>query len=41
MIIAGMVVQPPVEGFGADYEGAFFAVRLIRLSKNGSCLIAE
>ncbi len=41
MIIKGKVVQPPVEGFGAEYERAFFAVRLIRISKNGSCLIAE
>jgi hypothetical protein len=41
MIAAGMIVQPPLEGLGADYEGAFFAVRLIRISQNGICLTSE
>ena len=37
MELVGKRVPPPVHGFGADYEGAFLATRLVRVSPEASC----
>ena len=37
MILAGHVVDPPDEGFGASYDGAFFAERLLDVKPTGNC----
>jgi hypothetical protein len=31
MLLAGQPVYPPAHGFGADYEGAFLATRLVQV----------
>lgn len=35
--LAGQVVDPPDEGFGASYDGAFFAERLLDVKPAGNC----
>ncbi len=37
MILAGQVVDPPDEGFGASYDSAFFAERLLDVKPTGNC----
>jgi hypothetical protein len=37
MLLAGQVVDPPDEGFGASYDGAFFAERLLDVKPAGNC----
>jgi hypothetical protein len=31
MVLAGRQVDPPLHGFGADYDGAFLATHLVRV----------
>ncbi len=37
MSLAGIVKAPPPDGFGADYNAAFFATRLVRVWPAGNC----
>jgi hypothetical protein len=37
MVLAGRQVDPPTHGFGADYDGAFLAARLVRVAPEASC----
>lgn len=37
MTLAGRFAEPPTDGFGADYESAFFATQLVRVSPKGNC----
>lgn len=37
MTLTGRFDQPPTDGFGANYGGAFFASRLVRVSPGGNC----
>ncbi len=37
MVLAGRQVDPPRHGFGADYNGAFLATRLVRVAPEASC----
>jgi len=35
--LAGGAVDPPQDGFGASYDGAFFAERLLDVKRTGNC----
>jgi len=35
--LAGRIVKPPADGFGADYSAAFLATRLVRVWPAGNC----
>jgi hypothetical protein len=37
MILAGKYGQPPADGFGAEYKGAFYAAQMVRVTPNGNC----
>ncbi len=37
MILAGKTTIPPAEGFGAEYEAAFLATQLVRVTPGGTC----
>jgi hypothetical protein len=37
MVLAGKQVEPPTHGFGADYDGAFMATRLVRVTPGANC----
>ena len=37
MTLSGRTGRPPADGFGADYEAAFFATRLVRVFPQGNC----
>jgi hypothetical protein len=37
MVLAGELVGPPAEGFGAEYEGAFLATQLVRAAPGENC----
>lgn len=37
MVLNGKVADPPIDGFGRDYEAAFFAEQLIRVVPKGTC----
>jgi hypothetical protein len=37
MVLDGKFEQPPVDGFGQHYEGAFYATRVIRIVPGGDC----
>jgi hypothetical protein len=37
MILAGELVGPPADGFGADYEAAFLATQLVRVAPGENC----
>jgi hypothetical protein len=37
MILAGQVVDPPAEGFGAGYDGGFLAERVLAVKPSGNC----
>jgi hypothetical protein len=37
MTLAGKMKEPPTEGFGAEYDGAFFAMQCIRVFPRGNC----
>jgi hypothetical protein len=37
MIVSGKFADPPTDGFGAEYQGAFFIRQLIRVSPKGNC----
>jgi len=37
MILTGKYTARPADGFGAQYEGAFFATQLVRVSPKGNC----
>ncbi len=37
MILAGQVVDPPDEGFGASYDSAFIAERILDIKPTGNC----
>ncbi len=37
MTLAGKIVDPPSDGFGADYEEAFLATRLLQVFPQGNC----
>ena len=37
MVLAGERVEPPVQGIGADFKGAFLATRLVRVVHEASC----
>jgi hypothetical protein len=37
MVLAGRQVDPPLHGFGTDYDGAFLATRLVRVAPEASC----
>lgn len=37
LVLAGELVDPPAEGFGAEYENAFLATRLVRVARGESC----
>jgi hypothetical protein len=37
MILTGWPADPPQEGFGADYDFAFFATQLVRVWPRGNC----
>ena len=37
MVLAGKQVEPPTDGFGANYEAAFLATRLVRIAPEGDC----
>jgi len=41
MVLAGKPVDPPTRGFGADYDGAFQATRLLRVAPEASCGIVS
>jgi hypothetical protein len=37
MVLAGRQVDPPLHGFGADYDGAFLTTHLVRVRPEASC----
>ena len=37
MILVGKIAEPPRDGFGADYEAAFFATELVQVRVEGNC----
>ncbi len=37
MALAGKIVEPPREGFGADYEASFHATQLVSVRPKGNC----
>jgi hypothetical protein len=37
MTLAGKMAGPPTDGFGAEYEAAFLATQLVRVSPKGNC----
>ena len=37
MVLAGKQVKPPEDGFGAEYDAAFLATRLVRVSPGARC----
>lgn len=37
MVLAGKQVKPPEDGFGAEYDAAFLATRLVRVTPGASC----
>ena len=37
MTLAGRAGKPSADGFGADFEGAFLATRLVRVFPQGNC----
>jgi hypothetical protein len=37
MVLAGELVGPPADGFGADYEAAFLATQLVRVAPGENC----
>ena len=37
MVLAGKLVKPPTEGFGADYEAAFLATQFVRVAPGEDC----
>ena len=37
VVMAGSFMDPPAEGFGADYASAFFATELTRIKPGGNC----
>ena len=37
MVLAGELVGPPADGFGADYEAAFHATHLVRVAPGENC----
>ena len=37
VVLAGELVDPPADGFGADYEKAFLATQLVRVARGESC----
>jgi hypothetical protein len=37
MVIYGRQIEAPMNGFGADYPGGFFAFRLVRVPLKGNC----
>ncbi|MGD8716650.1 MAG: Gmad2 immunoglobulin-like domain-containing protein, partial [Desulfobacterales bacterium] len=37
MVIYGIQIEAPMDGFGADYPGGFFASRLVRVPPKGNC----
>ncbi len=36
-VLAGKFVEPPDEGFGADYKAAFLATQLVRVAHRENC----
>jgi putative lipoprotein len=36
-VLSGKFVAPPTDGFGADYEAAFLATRLVRIAPDEDC----
>ena len=41
MVLAGKTVNPPADGFGADYPGAFLADRLLRTAPGETCEVND
>jgi len=37
MVLAGRIREAPSDGFGADYDAAFYATRLVQLLPDGNC----
>jgi len=37
MVLTGELVGPPADGFGADYEAAFYATQLVRVAPEDNC----
>jgi hypothetical protein len=37
MVLTGGLVGPPADGFGADYEAAFYATQLVRVAPGENC----
>lgn len=37
MVLAGKPVEPPAHGFGAEFDGAFLATRLVRVAPGARC----
>jgi hypothetical protein len=37
MVLAGELVDPPADGFGADYDAAFLATRLVQVVTDANC----
>lgn len=37
VVLTGKLVDPPTDGFGADYDGAFLATQLVRVAPGKSC----
>jgi hypothetical protein len=37
MTLAGRYAKPKTDGFGADYQGAFYASELVRVTPKGAC----
>ena len=37
MTLGGKFARPPTDGFGADYEGAFYATQLVQVFPQGNC----
>ena len=37
MILTGKKTEPPKDGFGTGYDGAFFAAQLVRVRLSGNC----
>ena len=37
MVLAGKYAEPPADGLGKEYDGAFFATQLVRVWPRGNC----
>lgn len=37
MVLAGKLLEPPADGFGAEYEAAFLATHLVRVAPGATC----